>query len=141
MGAVRKTHKQGRSFVPVRSCDVFASSTRVAASQLSWLVRLMIVISVSSFFGQTLRSANLQVGHESWAFKDGAPPDVTCLAQTNDGFLCLCGGPNGLVWFDGTRFEPFRSPFGDSVETRSVPRHEVSVVAPLVNVLPEVHQR
>ncbi len=73
----------------------------------------MIVTSVSSLFGQTLRSANLQVGHESWTFKDGAPPDVTCLAQTNDGFLWLCGGPNGLVRFDGTRFEPFSSPFGD----------------------------
>jgi signal transduction histidine kinase/ligand-binding sensor domain-containing protein len=35
------------------------------------------------------------------------------LAQTNDGFLWLCGGPNGLVRFDGTRFEPFSSPFGD----------------------------
>ena len=65
-----------------------------------------------SFFGQTLRSANLQVGHESWTFKDGAPPDVQCLAQTNDGFLWLCA-PNGLLRFDGTRFEPFRSPFGD----------------------------
>jgi signal transduction histidine kinase/ligand-binding sensor domain-containing protein len=73
----------------------------------------MIVTSVSSSFGQTLRSANLQVGHESWTFKDGAPPDVACLAQTNDGFLWLCGGPNGLVRFDGTRFEPFSSPFGD----------------------------
>jgi signal transduction histidine kinase/ligand-binding sensor domain-containing protein len=73
----------------------------------------MIVTSVSSLLGQTLRSANLQVGHESWTFKDGAPPDVTCLAQTSDGFLWLCGGPNGLVRFDGTRFEPLSSPFGD----------------------------
>jgi signal transduction histidine kinase/ligand-binding sensor domain-containing protein len=52
------------------------------------------------------------VGHESWTFKDGAPSDVTCLAQTNDGFLWLCGGPNGLVRFDGMRFEPFSPPFG-----------------------------
>jgi signal transduction histidine kinase/ligand-binding sensor domain-containing protein len=74
---------------------------------------LMIVTFVSPVSGQTLRSANLQVGHESWTFKDGAPPDVVCLAQTSDGFLWLCGGPNGLVRFDGTRFEPFSSPFGD----------------------------
>jgi PAS domain S-box-containing protein len=63
-------------------------------------------------FSQTPPPANLQVGRESWTFKDGAPPDVTCLAQTNDGFLWL-GGPNGLVRFDGKRFEPFRSSFGD----------------------------
>jgi PAS domain S-box-containing protein len=65
-----------------------------------------------SSLGQTPASANLQVGHDSWTFKEGAPADVTCLAQTNDGFLWL-GGPNGLFRFDGTRFEPFSSPFGD----------------------------
>ena len=78
-----------------------------------------IVTSVSSFVGQTLRSTNLQVGHESWTFKDGAPPDVTCLAQTNDGFLWLCAS-NGLLRFDGTRFEPFRSPFGDRLLSTNV---------------------
>jgi PAS domain S-box-containing protein len=54
----------------------------------------------------------MQVGHDTWTFKDGAPADVECLAQTNDGFLWL-GGQNGLFRFDGTRFEPFSSPFGD----------------------------
>jgi PAS domain S-box-containing protein len=62
--------------------------------------------------GQTPASANMQVGHDTWTFKDGAPADVECLAQTNDGFLWL-GGQNGLFRFDGTRFEPFSSPFGD----------------------------
>jgi ligand-binding sensor domain-containing protein len=109
---VGKTQKPGRSFAAVRSCDAFANSTRFAASQLCCLVLWMIVTSVSSLLGQTLRSANLQVGHESWTFKDGAPPDVACLAQTIDGFLWLCA-PNGLVRFDGTRFEPLSSPFGD----------------------------
>jgi PAS domain S-box-containing protein len=65
-----------------------------------------------SSFGKTPASANLQVVHESWTFQQGAPADVTCLAQTNDGFLWL-GGPNGLFRFDGTRFEAFSSPFGD----------------------------
>jgi len=116
----RKTRTQGRSFGRGRKCDAFASSTRVAASQLCCLVLLMIVTSVPCVFGQTVRSANLQVGHESWTFKDGAPPDVTCLAQTNDGFLWLCGGPNGLVRFDGTRFEPFNSPFGDRLPSANL---------------------
>ena len=80
----------------------------------------MIVAFVSPVSGQTPRSASLQVGHESWTFKDGAPPDVTCLAQTNDGFLWLCGGPNGLVRFDGTRFEPFRPPLGDRLLSPSL---------------------
>jgi PAS domain S-box-containing protein len=62
--------------------------------------------------GQTPAPVNVQVGQDSWTFKDGAPADVQCLAQTHDGFLWL-GGPNGLFRFDGTLFEPFRSPFGD----------------------------
>jgi len=98
VGAVWKTHKQGRPCIASQPCGV---------------VLLMLVTSVPCVFGQTVRSANLQVAHESWTFKDGAPPDVTCLAQTSDGFLWLCGGPNGLVRFDGTRFAPFSSPFGD----------------------------
>jgi PAS domain S-box-containing protein len=40
------------------------------------------------------------------------PPDVSCLAQTNDGYLWLCS-TEGLFRFDGTRFESFRSPYGD----------------------------
>jgi len=66
----------------------------------------------ASSLGQTPASASVQIGHDSWTFKEGAPAEVTCLAQTNDGFLWL-GGPNGLFRFDGTRFEPFSSPFGD----------------------------
>ncbi len=72
-----------------------------------------------SLAGQTPPSGNLQVSHDSWTFKDGAPPDVNCLAQTNDGFLWLCS-PNGLLRFDGTRFEPFRSQFGEQLLSTKV---------------------
>jgi PAS domain S-box-containing protein len=54
----------------------------------------------------------MRVGHDSWTFNEGAPADISCAAQTSDGFLWL-GGQNGLFRFDGTRFEPFSSPFGD----------------------------
>src|SRR5271156_5302786 len=114
VGAVGETYKQGRPFVPVRSCDALASSTRVTGSQLGWIL-LLLVVTFNQWpllFGQTPPSDRLHVYHDSWTFKDGAPADVTCLTQTNDGFLWL-GGPNGLFRFDGTRFEPFGSPFGD----------------------------
>jgi ligand-binding sensor domain-containing protein len=65
-----------------------------------------------SLLGKTPESGNVQVGHDAWTFKDGAPAEVACLAQTKDGYLWL-GGPEGLFRFDGTRFEPFSSPFGD----------------------------
>jgi PAS domain S-box-containing protein len=98
----------------VGDCGGSAHSTRVTASALCWLVVLMIVtcLRCPSSLGQTPASGNVQVGHDSWTFQQGAPAEATCLAQTNDGFLWL-GGPNGLFRFDGTRFEPFSSPFGD----------------------------
>src|ERR1700684_147519 len=96
-----------------------------------WLGSLLLLLVVTFnhwplLVGQTPPSARLQVYHDSWTFKDGAPADVACLAQTSDGFLWL-GGPNGLFRFDGTRFEPFRSPFGD----RLLSTHLHSLFGPL----------
>src|SRR6201996_8348939 len=107
-------HQRMRSFVPVGNGDISARPIRFGVSQLCWLAALLIVtcLRCPSSLGQTPKSANVQVGHDSWTFKDGAPADVACLAQTNDGFLWL-GGESGLFRFDGTRFEPFSSPFGD----------------------------
>ena len=114
-GLVRKTHQRARSSVPVGDCSRSAHSIRVAASQLCWLVVSMIVACFlcPSSLGQTPELANVQVGHDFWSFNQGAPPDIACLAQTNDGFLWL-GGQNGLFRFDGTRFEPFSSPLAIS---------------------------
>jgi PAS domain S-box-containing protein len=87
---------------------------RVRGSQLCWLF-LLLVVTFNQWplsLGQTPPSVNIKVGHDSWTFQQGAPADVVCLAQTNDGFLWL-GSPNGLFRFDGMRFEPFSSPFGD----------------------------
>ncbi len=95
------------------------SSTRVTGLQLCWLVLLVIVTSVSSFFGQTLRSASSQVGHDFWGFKEGAPESVFALAQTSDRFLWL-GTATGLFRFDGTRFELFHSSFGDQLISTNV---------------------
>jgi ligand-binding sensor domain-containing protein len=72
-----------------------------------------------SSLGQTPASANVRVGHDFWSFNDGAPADISCLAQTNDGFLWV-GGQNGLFRFDGTRFEPFSSPFGDRLLSNKI---------------------
>ena len=82
--------------------------------------RLFVSLFLSSFFlsqslfAQTPQAANLQVGHDSWGFKEGAPADIMSIAQTSDGFLWLAA-PTGLFRFDGTRFERFRSPFGDQL--------------------------
>jgi signal transduction histidine kinase/ligand-binding sensor domain-containing protein/DNA-binding NarL/FixJ family response regulator len=68
---------------------------------------------------QTAVSEGQRIIHENWTFRDGAPEGVEALAQTTDGFLWL-GAPAGLVHFDGNRFEPFRSPFGDQLMSTAV---------------------
>jgi PAS domain S-box-containing protein len=114
LGPVSRTHQRARSFVPVGNCDRSARSICITASQLCWRFVFVIVICFRcpSLLGQMPPSGNMQVDQDSWTFKDGAPADVVCLAQTNDGFLWL-GTSGGLFRFDGTRFEPFSSPFGD----------------------------
>ncbi len=42
------------------------------------LVLLMTALHGSLLFGQTLPPANLQVGHVTWTFKDGAPENISC---------------------------------------------------------------
>jgi ligand-binding sensor domain-containing protein len=44
--------------------------------------------------------------HTIWSTRDGAPPSITSMAQTPDGWLWL-GTPVGLYRFDGVRFERY----------------------------------
>ena len=63
--------------------------------------------------------AGQRIIHEIWTFKDGAPDVARAFAQTADGYLWV-GAPAGLFRFDGTRFELFRSPFGDQLQSTNV---------------------
>jgi ligand-binding sensor domain-containing protein len=83
------------------------------------LILLITVLHGPLLLCQDFPPVKLQVGHDTWTFKDGAPEYIQALAQTGDGFLWL-GTPNGLFRFDGSRFEPFRSPFGDKLLSTDV---------------------
>jgi signal transduction histidine kinase/ligand-binding sensor domain-containing protein len=95
---------------------------------VGWSAILIIATCVwcASALGQTPATGNVQVGHDTWTFKEGAPADVVALAQTKDGFLWL-GSSEGLFRFDGTRFEPYSSPFGDRLLSSNI----YSLFAPL----------
>ena len=89
-----------------------------------WSFRLVPVVLIAACGWQWAMAQQLVPGgqriiHESWTFKDGAPDAVWALAQTADGYLWL-GAPSGLFRFDGTRFELFRSPFGDQLLTNNI---------------------
>jgi ligand-binding sensor domain-containing protein len=65
-------------------------------------VALLSTSAPPATHGQSLH----QLYHRSWTVRDGAPGNVTTIAQAADGFLWL-GTDNGLVRFDGESFEPY----------------------------------
>ncbi|QRN97766.1 hypothetical protein JRI60_01375 [Archangium violaceum] len=55
-----------------------------------------------------------QFYHSRWTIKDGAPGQISAIAQTRDGFLWMAAAAT-LYSFDGVRFERFEPPSGDPV--------------------------
>ncbi|WP_052697652.1 sensor histidine kinase [Luteibacter yeojuensis] len=60
-----------------------------------------------------------QFYHTAWTVREGAPGQVTALAQTADGYLWL-GTQTGLYRFDGVRFERYRPRSGGDFPAASV---------------------
>ncbi|MBZ5686433.1 MAG: hypothetical protein LAP86_15490 [Acidobacteriia bacterium] len=60
-----------------------------------------------------------QLYHTSWTYIEGAPGQVSALAQTTDGYLWL-GTPTGLFRFDGIRFQPYKLQSGQAFPQRNV---------------------
>ena len=60
-----------------------------------------------------------QLRHTAWTSRDGAPPEVWALAQSDDGYLWL-GTGGGLYRFDGASFERFRPAKGESLPSLNV---------------------
>jgi ligand-binding sensor domain-containing protein len=57
-----------------------------------------------------------QFYHARWTIKDGAPGQISAIAQTRDGFLWIAAAA-ALYSFDGVRFERFEPPSGDPITT------------------------
>ncbi len=60
-----------------------------------------------------------QLRHTAWTSREGAPPEIWALAQTNDGYLWL-GTGGGLYRFDGASFEKFQPLKGESLPSLNV---------------------
>jgi signal transduction histidine kinase/ligand-binding sensor domain-containing protein len=57
--------------------------------------------------------------HDIWTGKDGAPGEVSAMAQTGDGWLWI-GSSNGLYRFDGVRFRRFEALSGELAPSRPI---------------------
>ncbi len=60
-----------------------------------------------------------QFHHTAWTAKDGAPSQITALAQTTDGFLWI-GTARGLFRFDGVQFERYKPPAGVTLPSENI---------------------
>jgi signal transduction histidine kinase/ligand-binding sensor domain-containing protein len=60
-----------------------------------------------------------QFYHTAWTVREGAPGQITALAQTSDGYLWL-GTQTGLYRFDGVQFERYRPREGGDFLASSV---------------------
>lgn len=105
-------------------------NTITAAATKCLLLALSILICCSTVAqaGKTLTKSSIgesstrnqpQVGYDSWGFKEGAPDQVSSLAQTNDGYLWLAS-PTGLFRFDGQRFERYHPPLGAELVSTNI---------------------
>ncbi|MCP3101495.1 histidine kinase [Myxococcus sp. K15C18031901] len=78
-----------------------------------WLA-LLLLVPWGSPRAQPRERSIAQFYHSRWTVKDGAPGQVSVIAQTRDGFLWLATGAT-LYTFDGVRFERFVAPDGRMV--------------------------
>jgi signal transduction histidine kinase/ligand-binding sensor domain-containing protein len=85
------------------------------------LVGLLLSVSLSSGTALALdRGRTLaQFHHTGWIAEDGAPSQVSALAQTADGYLWI-GSARGLFRFDGVRFELYSPPPGVALPSDNV---------------------
>ncbi len=86
--------------------------TRRAASRCglrAWLAGLCLLLSAQLAHALDPQRQIAQFHHTAWTVKEGAPGQVTALAQTRDGYLWLATQV-GLFRFDGVRFERYDPP-------------------------------
>ncbi|NTX37224.1 ATPase [Myxococcus sp. CA033] len=82
---------------------------RAAGGMLALLALLLGTVAVAQVNGRERRIG--QFYHSRWTVKDGAPGQVSALAQTPDGFLWMASAA-ALYSFDGVHFRRFEPPDG-----------------------------
>ncbi|MCC2957583.1 histidine kinase [Massilia sp. IC2-477] len=77
------------------------------------MLRLLPILAITSAFLVGPASARGLKDYQRtvWTQQQGAPTDITGMAQTRDGWLWI-GSGDGLLRFDGVSFEPYTPPGG-----------------------------
>ncbi len=83
-----------------------------------WICLLIVFRCVPTFALDRDRSI-LQFHHTAWSVNDGAPSEISALAQTEDGYLWI-GSPQGLFRFDGVKFEEYKPQSGVELPSHGI---------------------
>ena len=89
---------------------------RIVCALILWAT--MCLVCASTFALDRSRSIS-QFHHTAWTARDGAPSQISVLAQTNDGYLWI-GSALGLFRFDGVTFEQYAPPDGMSLPSNNI---------------------
>src|SRR5437016_3395874 len=74
---------------------------------LTFCICLLIVLPCVSTYALDRDRSIVQFHHRAWGVNEGAPTEITALAQTENGYLWI-GSPRGLCRFDGVKCEEYK---------------------------------
>src|SRR5216683_3429832 len=80
---------------------------------------LVMVLGVTSARALDRDRTISQFHHTAWRATDGAPSQISALAQTRDGYLWI-GSSRGLFRFDGVHFERYTPSGGVSLPSYNI---------------------
>ncbi len=86
---------------------------------LTLWICLVIVLSCVSTYALDRDRSILQFHHTTWGVNEGAPTEISALAQTEDGYLWI-GSQRGLFRFDGIKFEEYKPPPGVELPSHGI---------------------
>jgi len=84
------------------------------------LVGIGLALSLSSSAAALDPDRSLkELHHTAWRAREGAPSQISALAQTRDGYLWI-GSALGLFRFDGIEFERYVPPAGTALPSHNI---------------------
>jgi signal transduction histidine kinase/ligand-binding sensor domain-containing protein len=105
-----------RFFWAVNPLEVFYPHRQIA---LTLWICLLIVFRCAPTFALDRDRSIVQFHYTAWSENDGAPSEISALAQTEDGYLWI-GSPRGLFHFDGVKFEEYKPQPGVELPSHSI---------------------
>src|SRR2546423_11683406 len=105
-----------RFFSVVSPSKAFYPNRQLA---LTFWIRFLIVFGCAPTFALDNERGIVQFHHTTWSENDGAPGEISALAQTEDGYLWI-GSARGLFRFDGLKFEEYKPQPGVELPSHSI---------------------